>query len=210
MTKRLQSRLALSDAKDVISRGGVLAYPTDTTYALGVDAFQAHAVERLVSLKGREGAKPISIAVADIQRLRAVAHVSALAERLISNLLPGALTIVLPAIVDFPKPIVSGEGFVGVRIPDDAFCLRLLAMLDGPITATSANPAGIPAAMSVEDFGSFAPAFVAGIDLLVDGGSPPLRGPSTVIEVRENVVNLIREGVLPFAEVLRVAELHKS
>jgi L-threonylcarbamoyladenylate synthase len=192
-------------AAAIVKRGMVVAYPTDTTYALGVDALNKDAVARLIKLKGRDGTKPISICVANIEILESLAVLSNSARRVASAFLPGALTIVLPAKVPFSAPILNERGFVGIRIPDNCFCSEFLRAVGAPVTATSANPSGVAPALQPDDFSHFGLDFTAGIALLVDGRRTHLSAPSTVIRVDGSDVSLIREGAIPFEAILAVA-----
>jgi L-threonylcarbamoyladenylate synthase len=205
-TLRAADPEAPSRAATTVLAGGIVAYPTDTTYALGVHALDPAALDRLLELKGRDPGQPLSIAVAGLAALEPLVELAPAARRVVSALLPGALTLVLPARVPLPAPLLSVGGFVGVRIPGQAFCEAFLRATGVPVTATSANPSGRPPALAPEDFSPFGPRFAAGLDLLIDGGATALHGPSTVVQIdAHGALTLLRRGAIPFAEVERAA-----
>jgi L-threonylcarbamoyladenylate synthase len=203
-------RESAAHAAHLLLRGGLVAYPTDTTYALGVNALDQRAVRRLIELKGRDGNKPISIAVPDLRVAETIVYVSDLARQVMSSLMPGALTIILPAKAAFLKPIANDEGYVGVRIPDNLFCAEFLLTAGVPVTATSANPSGVDAALCYEDFSAFGSSFMSGVDLLIDGGRTSHLAPSTVVKVDGENIELVREGVISFINVLDAAGQKKT
>ena len=194
---------ALTVAVESVRRRRIVAYPTDTTYALAVDAMSHDAVACLANAKGRDRAKPIPIVASDMAMLDRVAVMSTLARQLAERFLPGALTMVLPAKLHFPSPVRNEFNQVGVRIPNQAFALSFVAEFGNPLTATSANPAGVPAATDAADFAVFSQTFLNSVSTLVDGGSTNLRLPSTVISVDNERIELIREGAIPFDSLLQ-------
>jgi L-threonylcarbamoyladenylate synthase len=172
-------------AVQVIQRDGLVVYPTDTVYGLGGDALSDEAIEKVFEAKGRDLSTPISVAVADIEMLAALAHVDSFAEEFIGAFLPGPVTVVLMARNIIPALLTGGTGMIGLRIPAHEVPLRITSILDGPITATSANRSGAP------DPRTAAECHVPH-DLLLDYG--PLPGtPSTVVDLVNRTV--IRPGV---------------
>lgn len=182
-------------AAEVLRKGGIVLYPTDTLYGLGVDANNREAIERLKELKGRDKKKPISVIVPSFEQISAYAHMNAHARALAEKFFPGALTLVLPS-----KNTISAEltlnNSIGIRIPDDAFCLALAREFGLPFTTTSANRAGRETAKDIrhvlEQFGARAHE----IDLVIDGGERRGEHPSTVIRCTEETPFVLREGAL--------------
>lgn len=174
----------------------IVLYPTDTLYGLGVDATDARMIERLKGLKGRGNEKHISIAVSDLEMMRAYAEVTPLAERLADAFLPGKLTLVLTP-KNLPEELGTGTGEIGVRIPDHDQALGLIRVLGVPITATSANVSGMPTEHTPEkilaQFGTKA----GMITNVIDGGELPPSEPSTVVDARGDTPIIIREGAIP-------------
>ena len=131
-----------------MSRGEIVAFPTESSYGLGVDALSSHALERLFALKRREPGKPPPILISDDRMLELlVAHVPPRARELMARFWPGPLTLVLPARPGLPASLVS-DGGVGVRRSPHPLADALVAAFGGPVTATSANLSGRPAALA--------------------------------------------------------------
>lgn len=182
----------------VLLRGGIVAYPTETLYGIGVDPFQPTAVERLYQLKGRPEKMPVSLLVRDLDMLSGlVESLSPLAERIVRTFLPGPLTVVLPARKDLPETITAASGKVGLRISSHPLLSSLFMFYPFPLTSTSANPSGQPPAT---DAGMVQAYFPEGIDYLIDAGPAPLGMPSTVIDLCGEQPVFLREGALSRAE----------
>ena len=183
---------ALADAAAVVEAGGVVAFPTETFYGLGVAALDAAAVRRLFALKGRPESRPILVLVDDPSRIDRIALMTASARELIARHWPGALTLVLPARPVVPAELTAGTGTIGVRQPSHPVA-RALAAVVGPITAPSANLTGeMPPTTAAEVLRVFA----GRIDLVLDGGPTPGGLPSTVLDVTVDPPRVLREGAV--------------
>lgn len=186
-------RQATTRAVDILARGGIVLYPTDTLYGLAVDAFNPTALARLRALKGRETKKPVSIVVHSVDALDDYVVWNGLARELAEKHLPGALTLVLPAKRDVPQEIQL-VGYVGVRVPNDPFSLRLAQSFGRAFTATSANLSGLETKKTAHDILSqFGPS-ITEIDLVIDAGEIPGGVGSTVVTFREGKPYVLREG----------------
>ncbi|MPZ76944.1 MAG: threonylcarbamoyl-AMP synthase [Deltaproteobacteria bacterium] len=182
----------LFQAIAAIKRGEVIVFPTETLYGLGADALNDTAVEKVFQLKGRDPHNPIPILIADQVMLhRLVAEISPAAQMLMQTFWPGALTIVLPAQADLPKPLLNSTGGIGVRVSSQPIANQLVKDLRRPLTATSANPSGQPAASTLQQAKSY---FTEGIEIFIDGGKLPSKIGSTVVEIIEDKIKIIREG----------------
>lgn len=192
-----------SHAAKIISAGGVIAFRTDTFYGLGVDPLNAAAVAKVRELKGREENKPILLLLADLSVVdRFIADRSADFDRIAKRFWPGPLTIVGRASARVPPGITAGTGTVGVRVPDDASVRDLVRECGGALTATSANPAGLPPARTATEVRAY---FGEGIDLVIDGGEVTATDPSTVLDATTTPARIIREGAIPAAELQATA-----
>ena len=190
----------LRQAAGVIHSGGIVAYPTETYYGLGVDALNTEAVERLFKVKGRDPAMPISIIIEDVKQLEVVAReVPSEARVLIEKFWPGPLTILFWKSERLSGVLTGGTNKIGVRIPDHTVALQFLRVVGKPLTATSANRSGRPGAVSAvsvdESLGDT-------IDLVLDGGDTPGGAESTIVDATFYPPRLVREGRVPFGEVL--------
>lgn len=187
-------------AAQILKKGGVVLYPTDTLYGLAVDATNPRALTRLRELKTRDQKKPISVIVSSLDAIEQYAFVSDTARQLALQFLPGALTLVLPA-----RPGVLADiqlaGAVGFRIPDDPFCLTLAQMFGRPFTATSANRSGRENPGSVQEVLNQLGPDAHMIDLIVDDGPRNPARMSTVARVIGDNVHILREGVIERGEV---------
>jgi L-threonylcarbamoyladenylate synthase len=182
----------IAGAVAALERGEVIAFPTETLYGLGADALNAAAVEKVFQLKGRDAANPIPVLVADREMLFSlVAGISDLGERLIARFWPGPLTIVFRARRDIPRPLVNLAGGIGVRISSQPIANDLVKSLGRPLTATSANPSGQTPAHTVEKAKRY---FSGAINIFVDGGELTSKTGSTVVELVEDSLRIIRPG----------------
>jgi L-threonylcarbamoyladenylate synthase len=180
-------------AAAAIAAGEVVAYPTETFYGLAVDAFNEAALARLRALKGRESEKSFSLLVSGREMLASLcSEISPLAERLMAQYWPGALTLVLPARPGLPASIVA-DGFVAVRQSPQPLAQALVVAVGGAITATSANPAGEPPPCTAAEVAAY---FAPSACLLLDGGTTPGGRPSTLARVRGDTVEILRQGAV--------------
>lgn len=182
---------ALGAAVDVLRKGGIAAYPTETFYGLGAKFDIPSALERLHALKRRPAEKAMPLIVGGREALQAVAlEINAAALGLMERHWPGALTILLPARPGL-SPHISSNGRVAVRVPGESFALALARAAGFPITATSANPSGMPPAVTAGEVERY---FRGDIDLLIDGDEAPGGEPSTVVDVSGGRITVVREG----------------
>jgi len=189
-------RDALHEAAKWIRTGGIVAIPTDTLYGLAVDPFHADAVARLFALKGRDAARAIPLIAADLEQVRLYfGALPPIGARLAERFWPGPLTILLPAPLALAAAISSGTGRVGVRVPDEPVSRAISKAADRPITATSANRSGQPATADPDEVER---AIGADLDLLIDTGRTRGGAPSTIVDVTDGRLQLIREGAIPW------------
>lgn len=195
--------------------GGMAIYPTDTLYGLGVDPRSEEGLSRLFAIKRREGGRPIPLLLSETEDVERFArHVPEEAARLMARFWPGALTLVLPAEPGMHPAITGGGDTVGLRVPDHPIPRALARALSGAITGTSANRSGNPG-----DWGSAEEVvreFTGEVDwVLWDGkvrraaageGGPGRSAGSTVVRLTDDRPVLLREGVLPFREIIEFLE----
>lgn len=191
----------IAKAVEFLKNGDVIAYPTETIYGLGADVLNRKAIKKIYDLKARDYGLPISILVADVSMLREfVRQVPDQALSLMRKFWPGALTILFPANEKIPKGLVTNTGRVGVRISSHPIASALVKAFGKPITTTSANLSGFPPSLSVKHIQKY---FGDKIPCIVDGGEcEPSRG-STVVDVGEETMRIVREGRIPADEVIR-------
>lgn len=182
-------------AAEVISDGGIVVYPTDTTYAIGANALDFKAVESVLGLKGRPASKAMSVVLADIANISAYALVRESALNLAHTLLPGPVTLLFKAKPGSVELACSADS-VGIRIPNSRFCTQFASIAGVPVTATSANLSGANESYSIEDVVASFGSEISQVGLLVDGGQLENRGPSTILDLSGPDVKLVREGAL--------------
>ena len=190
---------ALQEAACALRQGGIVAYATETLYGLGVDPFQKEALENLYRLKGRPGRWPVSILVKDRDMLcELVREIPSTAKRIMDALLPGPLTVVLPARSHLPERITGGMGKVGVRISPHPLLEHLFAHHTAPITSTSANPTGMPGARDAQGVRVY---FPEGVDVILDTGPAPGGTGSTLLDLTTDPPVILREGAIPESRI---------
>jgi L-threonylcarbamoyladenylate synthase len=182
---------AFEEILTFLRAGGVIAFPTDTSYGLGADPFNESGVRRIFEIKGRPEDKPVLLLVNSVEMARSVAFVSDKALAVAERFWPGSLTLILPARPNVPSLVTAGTGTIGIRWARAPFAERLLAALDRPVTATSANRSGMGAAITAEEVRT---QLEEHLDILIDGGSLPARGGSTLLDLTETPAKVLREG----------------
>jgi tRNA threonylcarbamoyl adenosine modification protein (Sua5/YciO/YrdC/YwlC family) len=192
-------------AVQALGDGEILGYPSDTTYALGCDAHQRRAVERLAQLKHRDARKPFALLVADLSDLARYAQVSNFAYRVLRQLAPGPFTFVLPATRLVPELLLHRRREVGLRIPDAPVARALVLGLGRPLVTTTATAleeqldGGRGRVVRVEgeplnDATEVRDVYGHALAQVLDAG--PLPGdPSTVLSLMADSIEVIRQGV---------------
>ncbi len=185
--------LLIFESKNTLNDGGILLYPTDTVYGLGVDALNIEAIHKLKELKGRDG-KAFSVIVSDLEMAEKYVEVNDKAQEIAKKYLPGPLTIILPKKDIVPDELTEGKQTLGIRIPNNEFCIKLAKEFGRPFVSTSANVGGEETKNLtreiLEQFGAKADH----IDYLVDVGELPQRKPSTIVDLSSGNIEIIREG----------------
>jgi len=194
---------ALRAAIDALAGGLVVGVPTDTVYGLAVDPFRPGATDRLFVAKRRPRGVPLPVLVQGVEQVAALAAEGgggAVAESLMARFWPGPLTIVLARRPGLAADLGDDEGTVGVRWPDHPVINGLCAKI-GPLATTSANLHGDPTPLTA---GEVAAVFGASVAVVLDGG-PCAGAPSTVVDCTAASPRLLREGRIPWAEILAAA-----
>lgn len=177
----------------LLESGGIVAYPTDTYYALGCDLFQKKAMEKLASLKRRDDRKPFAFLCADLGEVAKYGIVSNEHYRLMRRLLPGPYTIILEATRLTPRTALTRQRQVGVRVPDAPVAIALVKALGRPLATTSAALPPPDEGEPLTDAHDIQEHLGHGIDLILDGGVI-LNEQSTVLDLTGPVPTVLREG----------------
>jgi tRNA threonylcarbamoyl adenosine modification protein (Sua5/YciO/YrdC/YwlC family) len=178
-------------AVEVLQRGGVIAYPTDTYYGIGCDIFNKRAIEKIYQLRQRDKKKPFSFICSDLKHISNYAKVSNYAYKTMRRLLPGPYTFILEGSKMVPRIMLTKRRTAGIRVPDHAICIALVENLGNPIISTSAKD---PDGDIFEDPSLLHDYFGSRIDLVIDAGPVPGR-PSSVISLIDDEPEILREGL---------------
>lgn len=185
---------AIQLARHLLREGELVAFPTDTVYGVGANAFERFAVRQIFAIKKRPPDKAIPIFIAQIDDLSQVARcVPNRAWLLLQKFWPGALTVVLPKNPKLPDDVTAGQDSVAVRLPDHPTCLELVTRLGRPLAVTSANLSGRPTPTTAQ---GVAEQLGDELPLVLDGGPSPTATPSTIIDLSVTPPRLLRQGEL--------------
>jgi len=192
---------SLEKAADILRSGGIVAFPTETVYGLGADAFNPEALAKVFAVKGRPLFDPLIIHIAAVETLEKTANLSLLSEKtrktlftLAENLWPGPLSVVLPKNEKIPGIATSGLSTAAIRFPDNEAAQKLISFSTGALAAPSANP-----------FGSLSPTRAEHVrdtlgkkvDMILDGGQTRIGLESTVLNLTGEGIKILRHGGTP-------------
>jgi tRNA threonylcarbamoyl adenosine modification protein (Sua5/YciO/YrdC/YwlC family) len=177
-------------AVEALEAGGVVAYPTDTVYALGCDLLERRAIDRLYQMKGMARTQQLALICPDLSDIAKYARVDNRAYRFLRRLLPGPYTIILEASREVPRMLQSKRKTIGIRVPASAAVVELVRALGRPILSTSAGPHGGDPCRDGREIDARFP----DVEIILDGGIGGVT-PTTVLDLVEHVV--VREGAGP-------------
>ena len=192
------AEISESDFDQIVStlhRGGVIGFPTDTSYGLGADAFNSLAIDRLFQIKGRADTKAILVLVDSMEMAASITHFNPSFRQVAEKFWPGPLTLIIPADPRLPLNLTGGTGAIGVRWPAASFASTLVHRFGKPITATSANRSGMPSSVTVAEVRA---QLGDTVDVLIDGGRLPHRQGSTLLDLTVDPPVVLREGPISF------------
>jgi tRNA threonylcarbamoyl adenosine modification protein (Sua5/YciO/YrdC/YwlC family) len=187
----------IARAVEVLEKGGVISYPTDTVYGLGCDLQQKKAIDRLYQIKRMPRDHQLALLVPDLSQIATYAKVGDAQYRTMRSLVPGPYCFILPASKETPKVLQTKRKTIGLRVPDHPVAMALLHALGRPLISTSATADGEVLFDPDEIDDRF------DLDLVLDGG-PGEQTPSTVIELDDDGPHVIRVGKGPLEPVLGI------
>jgi len=188
---------SISNAVQILKRGGIVIYPTETCYGVGVDATNSDAVRKLLEYKKRPEGKAISIAVNSKEMAEKYVELNDEAKELYMQFLPGPVTVISKSKHKAAKELEAEDGTLGVRIPDFQITMSLINNLGLPITATSANSSGKKTPYKIQDIlENISNKQKKLIDYILDVGELPHNPPSTVVNTTRHDMQIIRRGKL--------------
>lgn len=181
---------------EILKNGGVIVYPTDTLYGVGANALDEKAVLKVFKIKKQDRSKPISVIVKDMKMAGKIACIDSRVEKILNRIWPGPITAVLRK-KDIISYILTGnKETIGVRIPENNFISKLMANIDFPITATSANISGENNLLNSNEIikkfshSEFSP------DLFINAGEIRNPAASTIIDIAAGVPKILRTGIV--------------
>jgi L-threonylcarbamoyladenylate synthase len=197
LTPQLDARI--EEAAAVIKVGGLVAFPTDTVYGLGVDPFNRDAVERIYRVKQRSATLPLPVLLPGKKAVYIVAsEVPAIALSLMKHFWPGGLTLVFYRAAHFPDYVAAVSDKIAVRVPDHIVPLMLMKKAGIPIVGTSANVSSRPAALTAQEVKE---QLGDAVDIIIDGGRCPGSVESTLVDVTGPEIEIIRAGAVSKEEI---------
>jgi L-threonylcarbamoyladenylate synthase len=185
--ERHDFQTALDKANEIVRKGGLIIYPTDTLYGIGGNAFSKEVVDKIRKIKGTPEGKPYSVVMSNLKMIKKYCIVDDWQYNTMKNNLPGPFTFLLKSKIKMPA---STNNKLGIRIPDTQFAHQLAEITEMPIITTSANPAGTKPPTRLEEIDG---KILSAVELAVDNGLTKFRGASAVIDLIEKKV--VRKGV---------------
>ncbi len=199
-------------ALEILNSGGIIIYPTETCYGVGVDAMNTEAVSKVLKYKKRPEGKPISIGVADRFMAAEYVEINKEANNLYENFLPGPVTVISKSKAKVDKRLESEKGSIGIRIPSYPAILEIIKEFGKPITTTSANSSGKKTPYTIQDIlDNISDKQKNLIELIIDAGELPFNPPSTVVDTTSSELMIYRKGIIdPTSKPNETIELNST
>lgn len=198
-------REELQKASNIIKKGGLVIFPTETVYAIGANGLDKNAVEKIYKAKKRNRFNPINLLVSDIKMIESITKdITDIEYKLIQKFFPGPLTIILNKKECIPDIVTAGNSTVGIRMPANKIALDLIKLTGVPIAAPSANISGKLSGTNIDDIKED---FTGKVNLIIDGGESKIGIESTIVKVIDNVIHVLRPGAITKDELESIAEV---
>ena len=181
----------------VIKKGGIVVFPTDTVYGIGCNPYNANAVEKIYEIKSREKIKSLPVLAYSLDTVKEIARIDTFTEKIIKKYWPGPLTLILELTDKKLKKSLNLDNKIAVRIPDSKCTLKLLEKC-GLLVGTSANISGSSSSTDPKECLKN----ITNYDVFLNGGTITSKGESTIIEIENEEIKIIRKGVLKKEEIM--------
>ena len=181
----------------VIENGGIVIFPTDTVYGMGCNPYNVNAVEKIYEVKSREKIKPLPVLAYSLDTVKQIARIDTFTEKIMKKYWPGPLTLILELTDKKLKKSLKLDNKIAVRIPDSKCTLKLLKKC-GLLVGTSSNISGNPSSTDPKECLKN----IINYDIFLNGGTITSKGESTIIEIENEEIKIIREGVLKKEEIM--------
>jgi L-threonylcarbamoyladenylate synthase len=180
---------------DLLGKGDVVVFPTDTIYGIGASIAQESGIKKIFQVKSRSPQKPIMIYVTSFEQLQQVTQkIPGSTIESLRKIWPGAMSGIFPKTEIVPSFVTSGKDTVAVRIPNHQLCLELVRRVGHPLAVTSANISGMETQKTAPEV---AAQLGEQVPLVLDGGPNPEQQPSTLVDFTGSTAQLLREGAFP-------------
>ena len=186
----------ITECSEILKKGGLVAFPTETVYGLGANPFNISAVNKIFEVKGRPKDNPLIFHVSSLEWIEKLAYLSKKEYEIIEKFFPGPLTLVLKSKID--KKFTFNLDTIAIRMPDNLIALKLIDKCDFPVVAPSANLSGKPSPTKVSHI---VDDFYGKIDAIIDGGETVYGIESTVIDVTEYPYKILRYGAVTIEDI---------
>lgn len=184
----------LQFAANIIKQGGLVIFPTETVYGIGVNGLDVNAIKKLYKVKNRSFDKPTSLLVSNMDMVHQIAKdINDVENQLMEKYFPGPLTIILKKNDIVPDIVTGNQDTVGVRMPSSEIARKLVEYANVPIATSSANVAGKPSGTNLE---MILKDFEGKVDYIIDGGTCELGIASTIVKVIDGIPHVLRQGSL--------------
>lgn len=194
---RIHDPQLIDTIRQVLADGGVIIYPTETSYGLGADATNPEAIEKLLAYKGNRLNKALSVAVADQTMAEAYIEINPIAANVFKTLLPGPVTVIAKSKGKVAHKVESERHTLGIRYSSLPFVSKMVAAFGKPITATSANTSGVKQIFSFEEWQRYVSLNRREmVDLFIDAGTLSIKAPSTIVDTTLESPEILRQGEL--------------
>lgn len=188
----------------IMQQGGIVIFPTETVYGIGVNGLDSEAVKKLYKIKQRPLNKPISLLVSDMNMVNKVAQdITDLEYKLMERFFPGPFTIILNKKDIVPDIVTANSNTVGVRMPSEEITRKLMEYANVPIAAPSANISNKPSGTNLE---SIIKDFEGKVNFFIDGGESKLGIASTIVKVIDGIPHILRQGTITKEQIQEISK----
>ena len=192
----------LKEPAQIIKKGGIVIFPTETVYGIGTNGLDENAIQKLYEVKQRPLNKPISLLVNNIEMVEKIAkNITEVEYKLMERFFPGPLTIILEKRDIVPDILTSNTNTIGIRMPSGEIAKKLIEFAGVPIATSSSNISGRPSGTNITDIKKD---FEGKVDCFIDNGESELGIPSTVIRIIDNIPHILRQGAISEEEIRKV------
>lgn len=202
--KNAQDTNELKEVANILKNGGIVVFPTETVYGIGVNGLDENAIKKLYKVKQRSLDKPISLLVSNMEMIEKVAKdITDIEYKIMEKFFPGPLTIILKKQDCVPDILTANQEYVGIRMPSGEQARMLVEYAGVPLATSSANISNKPSGTNIK---SIIDDFKGKVDCFIDGGESDLGIASTIVKVVNNVPYILREGSISKEKIENVCK----